>query len=178
MMAITFGGINDMKRILLVSLFGGVLGCLLSFSVLANFPVAPVKSTTVYKSKHYGESGQYIAKKHHLNSTPEKTTVVIPAGENHYAVKHDVEGMEWLNRNTKGDIFDGGAPIYHKRTGEHLGYFILRPGFYHLNFTKIGEVRKMKGYKELKKLMGDRVELSKPIGKGHFVGIKIHGPKD
>lgn len=166
-----------MKRVLSISIVG-IFSCLLSFSVLAKFPVAPVKSTKVYKSPHYGESGQYVAKEHHLNATPEEINIVIPEGENHYAVKRDVEGMEWLNRNTKGDIFDGGAPIYHQRTGEHLGYFTLHPGFYHLNFTKLAEVREMKGYKELKKLMGDRVELIEPIGKGHYVGIRILGPKD
>ncbi len=166
-----------MKRVLLIG-FCGVLCSLLSFPVLAKFHVAPVRSTKVYKSKHYGESGQYVAKEHHFNKTPGEINVVVPEGENHYAVKHDVEGMEWLNRNTKGDIFDGGAPIYHKRTGEHLGYFTLHPGFHHLNFTNIKEVRQMEGYKDLKRLMGDRVELSKTIAKGHFVGIQITGPKD
>ncbi len=138
---------------------------------------AQVRGTKTYYSKHYTD-GKMTVTEHHHPATPGTIKAATLEGVNHYAVDPDHEAIDWLNRNTEGDILSGGAPLYHTDTGEHHGLFELQPGFYHLNFINIDEVRQMQGYKDLKKLMGDRVQLVKPVGKGQYVGIRIYGSKD
>lgn len=162
-----------MKRIVLMIFF-----LLLPFLAFAAFPVAKVRATKVYKSQHYGETGQMTVKEFHHPVSHDSVKVLELHGENHYAINEELEGMEWLNRHTRGDIFDGGAPVYHQQTGEYLDLFRLHPGFYHLDLPYLDEAKKMPGYKALKAVMGNRVELVAPEGPGHLVGIRIYGPQD
>lgn len=156
----------------------------LFFSILASSALAvqfqhhaQVRGTKTYYSKHY-TNGKMTVTEYHHPAKPGTIKAATLEGANHYAVDPDHKAIDWLNRNTEGDILSGGAPVYHSTTGEHHGLFELQPGFYHLNFIDINEVRQMAGYKDLKELMGDRVQLVEPEGKGQYVGIRIYGSQD